>query len=47
VVTVLLDAALWPKPENLVDEIAVVDGNQVLLATTSRQRLIEGILATP
>jgi len=47
VVAVLLDAALWPKPGNLVDEVAVVDGNQVLLATTSRQRLIEGILATP
>jgi hypothetical protein len=46
VVSVLMNATLWPRPDELNDEVAVVDGGQRLLATTTRQRLIDGILTS-
>jgi hypothetical protein len=47
VFAVLTDPALWPHPERLDEPVAVVDGKQRLLATTTRGRLIDGIVQMP
>ena len=39
-----LRASVWSRPDDLTEEVPVVDGNRHLLGTTTRRQLISGIL---